>query len=246
MATTEVATGRCDAVDGGQGQGLRGKVAARGEPRRRRPGHAYYATRLSDDSKGWVIKVMRGSVSAGRFEQEMRALAGLNSPRIPRVEDYPVEGEDRYYVVRYLGLPLDEFHRARETPMEERLRIFQQIVEAVRDAHSVDVAHRNIKPNNVVVDEARDVSLLDFGICHVVGEEIVHLSSQEKYGNEAFAAPECLQGSAEECSFPADIYSLGKAPLLARLRRGIHPQGECPRGRAGAYRASKSALSGSG
>lgn len=43
-------------------------------------GHAYYATRLSDDSKGWVIKVMRGSVSAGRFEQEIRALAGLNSP----------------------------------------------------------------------------------------------------------------------------------------------------------------------
>jgi len=87
-------------------------------------GHAYYATRLSDDSKGWVIKVMRGSVSAGRFEQEIRALAGLNSPRIPRVEDYSVEGEDRHYVVRYLGLPLDEFLRARETPMEERLRIF--------------------------------------------------------------------------------------------------------------------------
>jgi eukaryotic-like serine/threonine-protein kinase len=73
------------------------------------------------------------------------------------------------------------------------------------DAHSVGVAHRDIKPNNIVVDETGRAFLIDFGLCTIVDDQLVSMTSQDKYGNEAFAAPECLHGSPLECGTEASL-----------------------------------------
>lgn len=173
-------------------------------------GFAYHATRATDSIGGWVLKVLRDSVPTERFEREIHALDRLDSPRIPNVVDYGLVPGERFYVSPYKGKSLPTWLAGVQLTARKKLDLLADVLQAVVDAHSVGVAHRDIKPNNIVVDEAGRAFLIDFGLCAIVDDQLVSMTSQDKYGNEAFAAPECLHGSPLECGTEADIYSFGK------------------------------------
>lgn len=196
----------------GQFEWVRGEHVGQGGQ-----GFAYWATRKDDGSTGWVLKTLRDSVPVDRFALEIDALRRLSSPRIPSVEDYSLESGQRFYVTAYRGKPLGELLTATSLTPRELLNLFDDIVQAVVDAHSVEVAHRDIKPNNVVVDETGRASLIDFGLCAIVDNELVSITPQEKYGNEAFAAPECLHGSPFACGMEADYLQSWEAALSSGL-----------------------------
>jgi serine/threonine protein kinase len=87
--------------------------------------------------------------------------------------------------------------------------------------------HRDIKPNNVTVNDDGTPFLVDFGICAVDDEELDGglTSTMEALGNRNFTAPECEAGSEEECGPPSDVYSLGKVLYwMASGRRNLPQQ----------------------
>lgn len=169
--------------------------------------HTFRVRDRRDGTTGWVLKRLKNTNRRDRFEQEIASLSRLRSSHIPRVVDYAI-GEVSYLVTPYAGQDLTRLPDVVEP--KALLERFRGIVVAVRDAHSQGVIHRDIKPNNVIVDEAETPFLVDFGICAMEDSEVVLTTTVEGFGNRSFAPPECEAGSVDVASEASDVYSLGK------------------------------------
>lgn len=163
-----------------------------------------------------------------RFTRERQILARLAHPHIARLLDAGISTEGLpYLALEYVdGAPITDYCRDHDTPLETRLRMFEQICAAVSHAHANLIVHRDLKPSNILVTPAGDVRLLDFGIAKLLDSEIA--PEQTRTGTRAFtlhyAAPEQIRG--EPVTTMTDVYSLGVVlyELLAdtrpyRLRR---------------------------
>lgn len=170
--------------------------------------HTFLVRDVENDSTGWVLKRLKNPKRVDRFRREIEALERLSSPHIPRVVDSGISDELSYLVTPYVGKDLTRLPSVGDPrAVFER---FRGIVTAVHDAHAQGVIHRDIKPNNIVVDESGKPYLVDFGICAEMESEIALTTTAEGFGNAAFAAPECGAGSLEAASEASDVYSLGK------------------------------------
>ena len=117
-----------------------------------------------------AIKVLTGALAAdaesrARFEHEARAIAALNDPHICTLFDIGREGDLDYLVLEYLeGETLaDQLKRSPVVPIADALAIAIQIGDALDRAHRAGIAHRDLKPGNVMLAR-RAVKLLDFGL----------------------------------------------------------------------------------
>ena len=101
-----------------------------------------------------------------RFLSEQRTLAQLNHPAIARLYDADTLADGTpWFAMEYVaGVPLTEYCRERASSIEQRLRLFAAVCEAVRYAHSRAIIHRDLKPSNILVESDGRVKLLDFGI----------------------------------------------------------------------------------
>lgn len=160
-----------------------------------------------------VLKRLKNASRLGRFEREIRALEILECPRIPKVLDWRLDTE-RFVVTPFLGEPLTGFLLKHGGSSDLALAVGEQVAEALVAAHSVGIAHRDVKPDNIVIRAAAnggiEVFLIDFGICQWDESGIFSTAVDEAFGNAAFAAPECSLGSPTKDGLPADVYSLGK------------------------------------
>ena len=182
-----------------------------------------------------------------RFRAERQILASLEHPRIARLYDGGLTADGRPYFAMELveGTPLDRYCEAETLPVEARLRLFEKAVEAVAEAHRRLVVHRDLKPSNVLVTDAGEPMLLDFGIAKLLeAEESTGGTKEEAQVEKAqaehahaehvplpltrtgqqlmtpeYAAPEQVRGEAVT---PAtDVYALGV--LLYELLTGRRP-----------------------
>lgn len=195
-------------------------------------GTVFFAVR-SDLALSAAIKVLRDSwlspARRARFVREQKTLANLDHPNIARLLDAStLEDGTPYIVMEYVeGLHLDEYCEVHRCPLEERLRLFRSVCEAVQFAHARAVIHRDLKPSNVLVAPNGSVKLLDFGIARQM-DEFGRESDVTRTGlrllTPAFAAPEQLRG--EPAAVTADVYSLGV--ILYRLLTGRLPFDELP------------------
>ena len=163
-----------------------------------------------------AIKVLRDAwfspARRERFASEQRTLAQLNHPSIARLYDAAtLDDGTPYFVMEYVeGTRLTQFCREHQCSMEERLRLFRAVCEAVQYAHSQAVIHRDLKPSNILVKGDGTVRLLDFGIAKHI--ESLDLSVDQtmtglRLMTPAYAAPEQVRG--ERIGISADVYSLG-------------------------------------
>lgn len=182
-------------------------------------GTAYLVRDLTTDSQvQWVLTELRDDKWESRqrrqkrllrFEREIAALDRLKqSPHIPPVVDFHVGPEASYLVRPYVGKNLEKLRNVVEP--QAVLQRFRGIVDAVKYANDREVVHRDIKPNNVTVNDDGTPYLVDFGICAYDESEVGLTSTKEGFGNRYFAAPECDAGSVDDAREPSDIYSLGK------------------------------------
>src|SRR5688500_14715136 len=124
-----------------------------------------------------AVKILSGTLAAEadarqRFEQEARAIAALNDPHICTIHDIGRHGDLDYIVLEYLeGETLaDRLRRTPVLPVDEAVAIALQIAGALDRAHRAGIAHRDLKPGNVMLvrgaaaSDAPEVKLLDFGL----------------------------------------------------------------------------------
>ena len=197
-------------------------------------GEVFEARRADGQYEGRAaVKLLkRGMDSAAvlqRFAQERQALARLSHPNIARLLDAGASDEGLpYFVLEFVdGQPIDEAVRGQS--LEQRLRLFLQLADAVAHAHRNLLVHRDLKPGNVLVDAEGGVKLLDFGIAKALdplegrpGDATgrTTVAGQRPY-TPHYASPEQVRG--EPVSTATDIYSLGV--LLYQMLTGTRPTG---------------------
>jgi serine/threonine-protein kinase len=177
-----------------------------------------------------ALKLVHGDVDSDeflqRFAQERQILASLNHPGIARLLDGGRDAAGRpYLVMEYIeGEPLDRHCDARRLGVEERVTLFLQVVHAIGHAHRNLVAHRDLKPTNILVAADGTVKLLDFGIAKVLSDEAPGAQPLTRTAMRMFtpeyATPEQVLGETAAAS--ADIYQLGL--LLYELLTGHRAQ----------------------
>lgn len=146
-----------------------------------------------------------------RFIREVHTLAELEHPFIARLYEVGVHPNGTpYFGMEYVeGKPLDEYCRERESSLEERMRIFRSVCEAVQFAHTRLIVHRDLKPSNILVKDDGTPKLLDFGIAKQLenaGQAANQTQTQVRF-TPAFAAPEQLR--REPVGVYTDVYTLG-------------------------------------
>ena len=162
-----------------------------------------------------------------RFRQERQLLADLEHPHIARLLDGGSTSDGLpYLVMEYVdGVPLDRWCDERALSLEERIRLFLRVCDAVHFAHRNLVVHRDLKPSNILVDGAGQPKLLDFGIAKVLaptaGAEAADGAPRTVFRalTPRYASPEQIRG--ERITTSTDVYSLGV--LLYELLAGRSP-----------------------
>ena len=148
-----------------------------------------------------------------RFKQERQVLAALDHPNIARILD----GGDApdgmpYYVMEYVeGQPADQYCDTQRLSLTGRIKIFQQMCQAVQYLHQNSILHRDLKPANILVSTEGVVKLLDFGIAKLLGASAFAnadvTSVQGQLMTPGYASPEQMNGAPLQAA--SDIYSLG-------------------------------------
>ncbi|XP_056368999.1 maternal embryonic leucine zipper kinase isoform X1 [Oenanthe melanoleuca] len=156
-----------------------------------------------------------------RVKLEIDAMKDLSHQHICRLYHVIETPKKIFMVLEYCpGGELFDYIIAKDHLSEEEARIFfRQIVSAIAYVHSQGYAHRDVKPENLLIDEEHNLKLIDFGLCaKPKGGLDYHLSTC--CGSPAYAAPELIQGKAYIGS-EADIWSMGV--LLYALLCGFLP-----------------------
>ena len=163
-----------------------------------------------------------------RFLAERQILASLHHPHIVSLLDAGLTTDGHAYLIMELvdGMPITAYCRERALPVEARLRLFQQVCDAVQYAHAHFVVHRDLKPANVLVTADGVPKVLDFGIATLLeGPLALNEPGQAPRPPQIdpltpnYASPEQLQG--ERVTVASDVYALGM--LLFELIAGVRP-----------------------
>ena len=150
-----------------------------------------------------------------RFRREAEAAAGLQHPNIVAVFDRGEFDGNYYIAMQYLeGRTLKQLIDAGLSP-EQAAGLIRQVLEGARFAHRHGVVHRDLKPQNVIVDAEGKATVTDFGIAQAGVSEITQAGSV--LGTPHYLSPEQAQGF--EVTAVSDHYSIGVMLYEALTRR---------------------------
>ena len=162
-----------------------------------------------------------------RFKNEGKAQSNIVHPNVVRVFDVSVKGEVKYMVMEYVyGITLKNYLVGKKGPLsfEEIMSYGTQVLGALAEAHEGNISHRDIKPQNVMVQKTGQVKVMDFGIAKLPNTETVTVTDKA-IGTVYYMSPEQARGKKVDTR--ADIYSFGA--MLYELATGKTPfSGESP------------------
>lgn len=157
-----------------------------------------------------------------RFESEAQVVARLEHPHIVPLYDYWREPDSAYLVMRYLrgGSLRDIIDTQGKLPSDVAGKVLEQVGSALTFAHRNGVVHRDVKADNILMDEDGNAYLSDFGIAKEVGADAGGGGNIE--GTPAYLAPEQIRGG--EVGPQSDVYAFGI--MLYEMLSGKRPFAE--------------------
>src|SRR3954471_15734439 len=160
-----------------------------------------------------AIKLMHREIAEDsdqleRFRREARAVAQLNHPHVVGVIDAGEDGRTPYIVFEYVeGETLkDRIRRCGRLPIPEAVAYAIEIARALGAAHARGIVHRDVKPQNVLIDEEGTAKVTDFGIARTLDQEGLTADGRV-LGTTDYVSPEQALGHA--VTGQSDLYSLG-------------------------------------
>ncbi|MGB6866050.1 MAG: protein kinase [Candidatus Aminicenantaceae bacterium] len=160
-----------------------------------------------------ALKVLKPEIAADkgiieRFKNELKLARKIGHKNVCRMYDLNEEGDTPYITMEYVeGKELKSFIRRKEKLTEqEAISIAKQICEGLAEAHELGVVHRDLKPQNIMMDEKGRAKIMDFGIARSVEAPGI-TQTGIIIGTPDYISPEQAEG--EEADQRSDIYSLG-------------------------------------
>ncbi|MBF8255666.1 MAG: Protein kinase protein, partial [Anaerolineales bacterium] len=191
-------------------------------------GRVYRAEQLATRRLVAIKLLTAGRVdpqSLATFRREASTLAQLEHPHIVPLYDYGEHDGSPYLVVRFLsGGTVADRLKSGPIDVQTSVRWIADVADALDAAHRRGITHRDVKPSNLLLDEAGNVYLGDFGIAATT----VDLAAASHSGSAAYASPEQARGGAPDAR--SDVYSLavtafemvtGKKPYEAETALGM-------------------------
>ncbi|TDM07307.1 Stk1 family PASTA domain-containing Ser/Thr kinase [Macrococcus lamae] len=161
-----------------------------------------------------------------RFEREVQNATTLSHPNIVKVIDVDEDDHHYYLIMEYIeGPTLSEYIRDNgPLPVDEAILFTKQILRGIGDAHHHMIIHRDIKPQNILLTENKEIKITDFGIARALSETAM-TQTNHVMGSVHYLPPEQAKGKAADES--ADIYSIGI--VLFEMLTGHPPfEGDSP------------------
>ncbi|WP_088838967.1 MULTISPECIES: Stk1 family PASTA domain-containing Ser/Thr kinase [unclassified Listeria] len=143
-----------------------------------------------------------------RFQREAQSATSLVHPNIVGIYDVGEENDLHYIVMEYVeGMDLKQYIQEKHPiPFDEAVEIMKQIVSAISAAHKYHIIHRDIKPQNILIDHDGVVKITDFGIAMALSETSI-TQTNSLVGSVHYLSPEQARGGM--ATQKSDIYSLG-------------------------------------
>jgi serine/threonine protein kinase len=145
---------------------------------------------------------------AARFAVEAEAVSHLEHQNVINIFDYGEENGCRYIAMQYIdGMDLGRYiSETKVMPVAEIINISKQICRGLRYAHNRSILHRDIKPQNILLDKSKNVYITDFGIAKLPSQNLTGIGLT--VGTPEYMSPEQAQGK-KDIDILTDIYSLG-------------------------------------
>ena len=160
-----------------------------------------------------AVKVLRGDLSSDdrfirRFQREALSVSNLSHPNIVEVYDVGEEDGQYYIVMEYIeGKTLKQLLKKRESlTLPEVIDIMTQLTDGISHAHESYIIHRDIKPQNIMIEDDGRIKITDFGIAMALNATQL-TQTNSVMGSVHYLPPE--QASGKAATVKSDIYSLG-------------------------------------
>ncbi|MDC3954170.1 protein kinase domain-containing protein [Polyangium jinanense] len=147
-----------------------------------------------------------------RFLAEARAQARVQHDNVCRVYEVGEADGEPYIAMELIdGVPLDRAHP--EMTLEQKVKVIREVAAALHEAHRLGLAHRDVKPGNIMVTTAEDGSfkpyVVDFGLAREVSSSSGETLNNAIVGTPSYMSPEQAEGNTTLLDRRTDVYSLG-------------------------------------
>ena len=190
-------------------------------------GVVYEAVQTSLDRRV-ALKVLRPELAQDpefveRFRREGRLQASIEHPNVLDVYEVGESAHGLFLAMRLVtGQTLLDLLRDRQLGAERALKLLDQVARALDAAHDAALVHRDVKPQNVLVDEGDQAFLADFGLTRA-GADTTAAASRPMLGTVAYVAPEIVRG--EDSTPASDRYSFAATLFHCLTGDVVFPRG---------------------
>lgn len=169
-------------------------------------------------------KYLENSNIKERFKNEAATLSQIEHPNIVRLYDYIENTKGLFLIMEYVdGILLDEYIKNESGPINEEnaIKIMKGLLLGFAYAHSKNIVHRDVKPNNIIISrDFRTIKILDFGIAKILDDNNRNFTKDgTQMGTVYYMSPEQVRGQTIDRR--SDIYSLGIT--FYQMITGINP-----------------------